>query len=378
MNSLQEDNKRGFPITRIETIWNETIDSSRFGYADIHQSELKKYSKFILEEGDILMTHINSPKHLGKCAMYENKPGVLIHGMNLLCLRPNKTLVISSFLKYYFKTPLFKSDIKRISNQSVNQASFSVGSLKKLQMRIPPLPEQKRIAAILDAADAYRQKTKALITKYEELTQSLFLEMFGDPVTNPMGWERIKLNSISKITSGSTPSRKNSENFNGTIPWVKTGEVNGKLIIDTEEKISQYALKTSSCKIYPVGSIIIAMYGQGKTRGKVGLLGIEAATNQACAVIPTSDKINFLFLIEHLKLCYQDLRGLGRGGNQPNLNTGLIKNYSVISPTNSLQNQFAERVQAIEQQKAQAQKSLEQAEMLFGTLLQRAFKGELV
>jgi len=250
-------------------------------------------------------------------------------------------------------------------------------TLESLNIPLPPLDQQKKIAAILDAADAYRQKTKALIQKYDELTQSLFLDMFGDPVGNPKGWERIKLEEIGTISSGSTPSRKNEENFNGDIPWVKTGEVNSKIILDTEEKISKTALSNSSCKLYPAGSLIIAMYGQGKTRGQVGLLGIEASTNQACAVLTKSDKANFIFLYKLIQMSYIDLRSLGRGGNQPNLNSGILKKYLVINPPFVLQNQFEYIFQAIESQKAQAQASLAQAEDLFNSLLQRAFKGEL-
>jgi type I restriction enzyme S subunit len=250
--------------------------------------------------------------------------------------------------------------------------------LKNLQIPLPPLATQKKIAAILDAADEHRTKTKALIDQYTALSQSLFLEMFGDPVTNPKGWEVKKLEDVVTISSGSTPSRLNEENYVGTIPWVKTGEVNSKIIYETGESISEEALANSSCKMYPKGSLIIAMYGQGKTRGKVGMLGIDATTNQACAVLRKSDKIDFEYLFNLLKLLYEDLRRLGRGGNQPNLNAGMLKSYSVIYPPITLQNEFAERVQAIEEQKAQAEVSLTQAEELCQSLLQRAFKGELV
>ena len=217
-----------------------------------------------------------------------------------------------------------------------------------------------------------------MLDKYEALGQSLFLEMFGDPVVNPMEWEKVELGSLSKITSGSTPSRKAENYFIGNIPWVKTGEVNGTLILDTSEKISKDALNNSSCKLYPIGSLIIAMYGQGKTRGQIGMLGITATTNQACAVIPPSDKMNFKYLFNLLGLCYDDLRRLGRGGNQPNLNTGLIKKYTILNPPIELQTQFAQRIQNIESQKAKAQAALQQSEDLFNCLLQKAFKGELV
>ena len=85
----QEDGKGGYPISRIETIWNKTIDTERLGYADVGDEQLKDYEKYLMKEGDILMTHINSPKHLGKCAVYIGDPKTLIHGMNLLCMRAN-------------------------------------------------------------------------------------------------------------------------------------------------------------------------------------------------------------------------------------------------------------------------------------------------
>lgn len=276
---------------------------------------------------------------------------------------------------YYF----LDSYVEKLREQSIGGVIkyIKLGNLTDAEIPLPNLATQQRIAAILDQADAIIQNNRAIVQKYDALTQSLFLDMFGDPVKNEKGWEKIKLGDLSQISSGSTPSRLNDNYFSGNIPWVKTGEVNGKIILDTEEKITKEALENSSCKLYPKGSLIIAMYGQGKTRGQIGFLGIDATTNQACAVIPPSEKINFNYLFKLLKLNYEDLRSLGRGGNQPNLNSGLIKSYEVINPPITLQNQFAERIQAIEAQKEQAQLELAKSEELFQSLLQRAFNGEL-
>ena len=324
------------------------------------------------EKGDILYTRVGS---FGEAAVIDFDFDFAIF-VSLTLIKPKNDIVLSRYLMHYLNSPKIKHLAKN-STSGVGVQNLNVKVVREFPIQLPPIDQQKKIAAILDAADAYRQKTKALITKYDKLTQSLFLELFGDPVSNLRGWERIKLEEIGTISSGSTPSRKNEENFNGDIPWVKTGEVNSKIIIDTEEKISKTALSNSSCKLYPAGSLIIAMYGQGKTRGQVALLGIEASTNQACAVLTKSDKANFTFLYKLIQMVYNDLRSLGRGGNQPNLNSGILKKYLVINPPIELQNQFADSVKAIEAQKAQAQASLAQAEDLFNSLLQRAFKGEL-
>lgn len=338
--------------------------------------EIQEWQKYILKEGDLLFAR--SGATVGKTFLYKNVYGPCIYAGYLIRFRINQQIAFPQYIYYYTKTNDYNAWVENkqnvVAQPNINAKQYG----SELKIPLPPLETQKKIAAILDEADKLRQLNRQLIEKYDALTQSLFLEMFGDPVTNPKGWEKVKLEKISKITSGSTPSRNDESNFKGKIPWVKTGEVNGTTIYDTSEKISEEALNNSSCKLYPRGSIIIAMYGQGKTRGKCGILGIEAATNQACAVIPPSDKVNFSYMLSLLKLCYSDLRDLGRGGNQPNLNTGLIKKYEVINPPFKLQNEFEELFKKTENQKAQAQASLQKSEALFQSLLQRAFKGELV
>ena len=131
----------GIPITRIETIASGDIDESRFGYANIY--DIARYSSYVLEDKDILMSHINSPKHLGKCALYTKKNPV-IHGMNLLNIRlVNKN--VADFIYNYFLTNSFKTFIWENMKHSVNQASFNISLIEKCFIPIPPLNEQKRI-----------------------------------------------------------------------------------------------------------------------------------------------------------------------------------------------------------------------------------------
>lgn len=279
--------------------------------------------------------------------------------------------------KYLGKFLQSKFDYLRERCTGATIPHISKAVLCSLKIPLPPLPEQQRIAAILDAADALRKKTQQLIDSYDELAQSVFLDMFGDPVKNEKGWEKRKLGTITEISSGSTPSRRNDSYFEGNIPWIKTTELRGNQINDSLEKISKEALRNTSCRLYPAGTILIAMYGQGVTRGKVGVLGIEAATNQACAALPPSNRMDFNYLFYYLKFSYEDLRNLGRGGNQPNLNIGLVKAFEVLSPPLSLQTQFAQKIELIEKQKELAKQSLRESEDLFQSLLQKAFKGEL-
>ena len=122
----QNDNHGGIPITRIETISNSIFNRDRLGYANISESSL--YSKYILNDGDILMSHINSLKYLGRAVIYKKiNDEVLIHGMNLLNLISKKEIVKPQYITYYFSSETFKSNISRIAKKSVNQASFFQG-----------------------------------------------------------------------------------------------------------------------------------------------------------------------------------------------------------------------------------------------------------
>ena len=248
--------------------------------------------------------------------------------------------------------------------------------LKEISIPLPPLPIQKRIAEILDAADALKRKDQALLKKYDELAQAIFIDMFGDPVKNEKGWEVKTIGSLTSVGSGGTPSRQEPSYFEGEIPWVKTTEVNGEMINSTEETISLSGVKNSSCKIYPKNSVLIAMYGQGKTRGQVGILGVEATTNQACAVISPCKSLNPIFLFNYLKLSYKELRSLGRGGNQENLNKGIIEDFHVIVPPMKTQTKFNGLIDNIKHQQIKVAEG--KSNSLFQTLIQKAFKGELV
>ena len=139
-----------------------------------------KYEDYLLQDGDILMSHINSEKHLGKVALYKKRGSEqIIHGMNLLMLRANTYYLFPPFATYYFETPAFLMQIKRITKKSVNQASFTVSALKEVEIPLPPINEQRRIAAVLDKVSDLIAKRREQLDKLDELVKARFVEMFG-------------------------------------------------------------------------------------------------------------------------------------------------------------------------------------------------------
>ena len=268
---------------------------------------------------------------------------------------------------------------------------IKIDQILDLKISLPSLPTQKKIAAILDAADAYRQKTKALIEKYDQLAQSLFLDMFGDPVTNPRKWEIKKMGKLSThIGSGNTPKggskvyvEKGITFFRSQNVWRNRLEMDDIAFIDEE---THNGMLKSSLKR---GDILMTKTGRVNTEnsslGRAAMyLGEDDRANlngHVYLIRLKQDKVNnnFVLFILTTNQYREYIRRVCVGGiDKRQLNKDHLENFPIIYPPITLQNQFAERVRLIEQQKQQAQSCLQKAEDLFNSLLQRAFKGELV
>ncbi|WP_334107779.1 restriction endonuclease subunit S [Methylobacillus sp.] len=196
----------------------------------------------------------------------------------------------------------------------------------------------------------------------------------------PAGWRRTTLGSIAEWGSGGTPSRRNSEFFRGNIPWVKTGELTGKYVRDSEEKISVEGLQKSSAKLFPAGSVGIAMYGA--TIGKLSIFAIDATTNQACAVaIPNKDMLHNEFLYYFLLSEKQKLIDSGKGGAQPNISQGLLKSWPIALPDVPEQKCIVAKIEELFSELDNGIKSLktarEQLKIYRQSLLKHAFEGKL-
>ena len=214
MNVKQDKSGDGLPITRIETISDATVDGARVGFAGLAEAECRDW---LLETGDILFSHINSVEHVGKCAVYRGEPEKLVHGMNLLCLRSDTTKLLPEFAKYLIRGTEFRTRLSNFTNKAVNQASVSIGNLKTIPVTVPPLEEQRRIAEVLDRADGLRAKRRAALAQLDSLTQSLFLDLFGDPISNPRKWPQDNLETFFHFRTGKLDS--NAAVASGQYPF---------------------------------------------------------------------------------------------------------------------------------------------------------------
>ncbi len=208
-------------------------------------------------------------------------------------------------------------------------------NLKKLRELLIPTPytleEQRRIAEILDSVDEYIATASAILDKREKVRIGIISDLINSYGSQGM----VRLRDVGSIGSGSTPSRGRSDYWvNGTIPWVKTAEVAFSVITDTAEHVTASAVRDCRLSVYPAGTVLVAMYGEGATRGRSAILGVPATVNQACAAITCDTKtLSPEYLFECLKHLYGEIRLLGHGSNQTNLNAEMLGELEVPAPS---------------------------------------------
>ena len=181
-------------------------------------------------------------------------------------------------------------------------------------------------------------KKKIEIKKYKDI----ILPKCDEPYDVPENWFWTTMGNIGQWGSGGTPSRSHDEYYNGNIPWIKTGELKNCIIYDTEEKITELAIDKSSAKIFPINTVMIAMYGA--TIGQVGIMGVEATTNQACACVVASDFVDYEYIFYYAISQKNAFIKKGKGGAQPNISQEIIKGHPIPIPPINEQHRIVERV----------------------------------
>ena len=242
----------------------------------------------------------------------------------------NKDYIFSILSSDYVKAQFLKSATGGVVK------NLNIDKVKKVIIPLPPLSIQEEIVAEIEGYQKIIDGAKAVVENYKPK-----IDIDAD-------WEMVELGEVCDVKSGGTPDRNNDKYWNGTIPYIKTGQINFNHIIQADEFITQKGLDNSSTRIISAGTILMAMYGQGVTRGRVAILEIEAAINQAVAAIsPKNKKINTTFLYFQLQGLYEHLRKISdaRGGNQSNLNSQLIKELIITIPPLKTQHQIVSQIE---------------------------------
>lgn len=264
-------------------------------------------------------------------------------------------------------------------------------ALKEREIGIPGDAEQVDIARVLRLVEAALETQEQQVAAWEACKRAAMRALFTRGLRGeaqketeigpiPESWELGSLGTHFSVVSGGTPSRRNPTFWHGgEIPWAKTTEVNYCVIRETEEHITPAGLIGSAAKLLPPGTLLMAMYGQGVTRGKVAILGIEAACNQACAAIrPSSGAIETRFLYHFLVSQYEEIRQLAHGGQQQNLNLEIVRGLSIcFPPEKAEQNEIVAVLDAIDRKIDLHRRKRAVLDELFKALLHKLMTGEI-
>ncbi len=351
-----------------------------FSDEEIEAKALRKGDLLVCEGGDI-----------GRSAIWNGELEQCGFQNHLHRLRPKHSNAVPLFVMYYLQAGFTQLGIYEGAGNKTTIPNLSRSRLAALEVLAPPKPEQQKIAAVLWKMQRAIATQDRLIAATRELKQSAMHCLFtcglrGEPLKDtaigamPESWQPTSMGGVATVGSGGTPARASPEYWlDGTIPWVKTGEVDYCVINDTEERITPEGLRHSAAKIFPKGTLLVAMYGQGITRGKVAVLGVDAAINQACAAIQARDdraRTDFLYYV--LSHGYERLRGLAHGGQQQNLNADLIRGFLFGLPAEpNEQRDIAAALATIDRKLAHHQRKRAALNDLFQTTLHQLMTAQL-
>lgn len=381
--------KEGVPVIRISDI-NQGIVS---GEDSIKVQAKDIYENYLVENNDILVAM--SGATTGKFGIYKSTEKAYQNQ------RVGKFKILDeNVLNNQFLFHQINSLKRQIEKDAYGGAQPNISSNKIEQMEIvlPPLPEQLAIVSKIEELLSDLENGKQqLLTAQQQLKvyrQSLLKAAFEGKLTStslseqkegdlPEAWKLVTIGDIFEVYIGSTPKRNVPEYWGGNINWLSSGEIAFCSITKTKETISIAGLENSSCKVHPIGTVIIAMIGEGKTRGQAAILKIESSHNQNTAAIRVDNKIYKSELLYHyLVLKYEENRRVGSGNNQKALNKERVKSISIPLPPISEQQLIVDELESkltvcdkIEETISQ---SLLQAETLKQSILKKAFEGRLV
>ena len=265
-------------------------------------------------------------------ALYKDDEKAIVSQAYTIFEVKNKQELLPEYLMMWFRRPEFDRYARFKSHGSAREI-FSWEEMCDVELPIPSIVQQQKMVSEYEAVTRRIRLNEQIIAKLEKTAQALYRKMFVDGIDQenlPEGWRMGTLGEYCKeIKSGGTPSRSNIEYWNSKdYRWLKTGEVQNNVILETEEYISEAGLNNSSAKIIPCGSVIMAMYGA--TAGQVAYLACETTTNQACCNMICYTKEDAAFLFFHLQYYQEEIKRLANGGAQENLSQEIIAEQPIL------------------------------------------------
>ena len=299
-------------------------------------------------------------------------------GFGAFCkvLRPGPD-VDPHYFGHYFKTSSYRRVVSRLAS-GANINNLKNEHLDNLLIPLPPLAEQKRIAGILDAADALRATRREALARLDTLLQSTFLDMFGDPVTNPMGWDTSALGAVGEVITGNTPSRKRPEYYGEDIEWIKSDNINDPSFVLTEAEERLSVVGKAVARTSPKGSILVTcIAGSPSCIGNAAIADREVAFNQQINAFVPGERVSLWLAFGVFWVGKRLVQSASTNSMKGMVSKSAFSAISIPIPPTSLQSRFAAIAESVGRQKARQRAHLAELDTLFASLQSRAFRGEL-
>ena len=363
-------------------------------FTNIGQLDLKKevvtrnidkkvVEKKRLRTGDIIIEKSggSANQHVGRVVYFDLETDEDYLCNNFTAILRTKDIVDSKYVLYCMLNLYKKDVVSKFQNKTTGIINLKLNDyLNQAKIPFPSIKTQKKIAEALDKAQELIDKRKEQIEKLDEFLQSVFLDMFGDPVRNPKEWEVSNVNDLCvKIVGGGTPSKNIKEYYLGDIPWVSPKDVKSLSITDSMDHITEDAVKNSSTNLIPPNSLLMVVRsGILKKQIPVAINKRAVTINQDLkAFIVDNTKVSVEYILYYFLLAQKLLLAKVRGVTADNIEFRIIKELNIPVPLLHLQYKFAQIVQNTDEQRALLKKSLAEMENNFYSIMQKAFRGEL-
>jgi type I restriction enzyme S subunit len=372
----REPVRNKYPFLRVANVGRGVLD-----LREIHEVELfdQELERLMLQAGDLLVVEGNgSPDQIGRSAMWHGEIPHCVHQNHLIRIRPDDT-ISPRFLELLWNSPEIMNQLRQVSNSTSGLYTLSTSKIKAIQLAIPPLGEQQRIAQVLDSVDVLRAKRRETIALLDDLAQSIFLDMFGDPASNPRGWPMKRIGDLIDSTNYGTSEKSSTV---GDLPVLRMNNITAAGEITLRDL--KYMDRSTADEKYIVrsGDVLFNRTNSPELVGKTaiyrGQIPLAFAGYLVRVRMNSNNNPEYLAAFLNTKYSKRVLRNMCKSiVGMANINAREMQSISIAEPPLALQQEFSKRIGAVESLKQVHRAHLVELGSLFASLQHRAFRGEL-
>ncbi|MCU8045668.1 restriction endonuclease subunit S [Shewanella sp. SM20] len=374
-NPKQEPDAEDFPYVDLSSVDKESKNIALESVELVSPADAPSRARQLIVTGDVLVSTVRP--NLNGVALVTKELDGATASTGYCVLRPEPTKLDSRYLFYWVQSPNFVESMM-MQATGANYPAVSDRIVKQSEIPLPPLSEQKRIAAILDKADALRRKRQQAIDLADQFLRSVFLDMFGDPATNPKGWQTKPIKDLARVVTGNTPSRQEPENYGSSIEWIKSDNINtpDHYLTEAEEFLSDAGLKKG--RSVPRGSVLITcIAGSPQCIGNAAIADREVSFNQQINALVPEGEATTEYLYSVALFGKKLIQSISTNAMKGMVSKGNLEKLLVPAPPLALQEKYSETFKDFLTKRKRQVCSLSQSESLFLSLSQQAFSGQL-